>query len=462
MKMKWLVPYLLLVASTVRGAPSDRTAEVREAIDDGCARNVILLIGDGLGDSEITAARNYHVGAAGRLALDTLPLTGAYTTYAVSEASPNLPSYVVDSAASATAWATGQKTSNRRLSTSAGSDEPLRTIVELAREHGLRTGSVTTAELTDATPAALVAHVNNRSCHGPANMDMCPQYRKANGGAGSIAEQAVEQRVDIMLGGGRSRFEQVIDGGADAGQTVLEAAQARGYTIVSTADELASVTSGARVLGLFAPANLTAEWAGEGATVYPGSGPQRCREGQRPAHEPSLATMARKALEMLASTDTGFFLQVEGAMIDKKDHAADTCGQIGETVAFDAAVKVALDFARERGDTLVVVTGDHAHTSQIVVAGGMTEEDHPPGMLSTLITNEGVPMTISYATNLPGRWQAHTGTQIRIAAYGPQAANVVGVSDQTDLFYTVARALQLIDGAHCGFWSEVGRFFGLR
>jgi alkaline phosphatase len=98
----------------------DRTDELRRELDGGRARNVILFIGDGMGDSEITIARNYHLGAAGRLNMDTLPLTGAYTTYAIEESDPSLPNYVTDSAASGTGWATGQKTSNGRISTQAG------------------------------------------------------------------------------------------------------------------------------------------------------------------------------------------------------------------------------------------------------------------------------------------------------------------------------------------------------
>src|SRR5262245_13643746 len=102
------------------------------------ARNVILCIGDGMGDSEITMARNYHVGAAGRLAMDQFPFTAAYTTYAIQESEPHLPEYVVDSAASATAWATGKKTSNGRISTAPG-DVILPTILELAQKHGMAT-----------------------------------------------------------------------------------------------------------------------------------------------------------------------------------------------------------------------------------------------------------------------------------------------------------------------------------
>jgi len=136
-------------------ADGDRTEVVRQAISGGTARNIILFIGDGMGDSEITLARNYALGAAGRLALDTLPLTGAYTTYSVEENDPPLPNYVPDSAATGTAWATGSKTSNGRISTTAGTDRDLPTILEIAQQRGMRTGNITTAELTDATPAVL-------------------------------------------------------------------------------------------------------------------------------------------------------------------------------------------------------------------------------------------------------------------------------------------------------------------
>ncbi len=422
--------------------PPDRTARVLRAVRGGAARSVILLIGDGLGDSEITAARNYHVGFAGRLRLDGLPMTGACTVSAVEDEPPHRPEYVADSAAAATAWATGQRTSNRRLSTAAGTGERLTTILELAQARGLRTGAVTTAELVDATPAALAAHVSHRRCYGPEDMEACPEDRKSNGGAGSIAEQLVDHRIDVLLGGGRRRFEQRIDGGPHAGATVIESAVAGGYRVVGTAAELAAVRPGHKLLGLFHAGNMSTEWRGEPAAPYPGSGPQRCREDQRPPTEPSLSEMTRKAIELLQGSRSGFFLQVEGASVDKRAHAADPCGQIGETVAFDAAVGVALDYAHAHPDTLVIVTGDHGHASQIVPAP--TAADHSPGVFSTLRTADGVPMVIAYGTNGLGRGQEHTGTQVRVAGQGPQAANLVGVIDQTDLFVVMARALRLL------------------
>jgi alkaline phosphatase/streptomycin-6-phosphatase len=464
--MRWSVVTVAAAVFVLGGVSGCATARGRttaasrgaaaEGAGTGAARNVILLIGDGLGDSEITIARNYHAGAAGRLALDRLPVTGTLTTYTVQEADPTRPDYVGDSAATATAWATGHKTSNQRLATAPGSGTVLPTILELAQAGGLATGSVTTAELTDATPAALAAHVNHRSCQGPANMAACPAFRTSAGGLGSIAEQTVNHRIDVLLGGGRQRFAQTIDGGRFAGQTVVQSAIAQGYTVVSDATELDALASqGAtvprRVLGLFTPGNMTLEWTGQPAAPFPGSGPQRCTEGRRPPGEPELATIARAALALLNRSDRtdtsspGFFLQIEGASIDKRNHAADPCGQIGETIAFDAAVAVALDYAARHPDTLVIVTGDHAHSSQIIPAP--EPADHSPGVFSTLLTADGVPMTVAYATNLPGRSQEHTGTQIRVAAHGPGAALLAGVHDQTDLFRVMATALGLAPAA---------------
>ena len=99
-------------------------------------------------------------------------------------------------------------------------------------------------------------------------------------------------------------------------------------------------------------------------------------------------------------------------------------------------MKVALDFAKKDGRTLVIVTADHAHTSQIV--DGAT-----PGLGSTLLTAEGSPLRIAYGTAAAGGSQQHTGSQLRIAAYGPWAYQVIGLSDQSDTFFTIAKALKL-------------------
>ncbi|WP_033262816.1 alkaline phosphatase [Amycolatopsis vancoresmycina] len=417
----------------------DRTADVRAAIQGGHARNVILFLGDGMGQSEITSARNYERGAAGRLAMDELPLTGDYTTYAVEQNNPAKPNYVTDSAASGTGWATGVKTYNGAISVDAyGNDVP--TILEIAKRNGLRTGDVTTAEVQDATPAVLGSHVINRDCKGPVETTAkCAKNAKENGGNGSIAEQLVQTHPDVLLGGGAKYFNQTVTAGKFKGKTVLDQAKAAGYNVVNTAADLAKAPKGKPVLGLFADGNMPVNWTGP-AAVHGGTAPARCTPNAKvPATQPKLADQTRKALELLDDRhrDKGFFLQVEGASIDKQDHAADPCGQIGETIDFDAAIAAGTAFARSHPDTLVLVTADHGHSSQIV------EPTATPGLTATLITNEGANMTLAYGTAEAGGSQSHTGTQVRIAGLGPQAANIVGLTNQTDLFGTLKRALKL-------------------
>ncbi|MFJ9927523.1 alkaline phosphatase [Streptomyces misionensis] len=431
------------VAVTTSAGAFDSKEQARKAIQGGQAKNVILLIGDGMGDSEITLARDYTVGAAGRLNMDRFPLTGAYTTYAVH--ADGTPDYVTDSAASGTGWATGVKTVNGRISKTPGTDKPVPTLLELAQRNGYATGDVTTAELTDATPAVLAAHATDRSCQGPADMAKCPSDTIAAGGPGSIAEQEVGHKVDVLLGGGKQRFDQTITQGRYQGRTVTQQARELGYQVVTDDASLKAAKAGRPVLGLFAPGNVPTEWTGKAAAVG-GTAPQRCvtANPDRPASTPSLADSAATAIRLLEAkqqanhSKKGFFLQIEGASIDKQDHAADPCGQIGETAAFDRAVKVARDYAAKHPDTLVVTTADHGHTSQIVPL-----EATPPGQSATLVTDEGEQLKVNYSTNTPGQSQEHTGTEVRIAAQGPLAYRVLGVTDQTDLFTTVREALRL-------------------
>lgn len=419
----------------------DITAPLRESLSDKPARNVILLIGDGMGDSEITAARNYAEGAGGFFkGLDALPLTGQYTHYALDK-NTKKPDYVTDSAASATAWSTGVKTYNGALGVDVNG-KPHPTLLELAKAAGYATGNVSTAEIQDATPAALVAHVSSRKCYGPqTTLETCPAQALENGGPGSITEQLLNARPDVTLGGGAKTFAQTASAGEWQGKTLLEQARLRGYRVVNDASALEAVTSANAqqpLLGLFASGNMPVRWQGPKAS-YRGSldnPPVTCSlNPQRTDTVPTLAQMTRKAITLLSKNEKGFFLQVEGASIDKQDHAANPCGQIGETVDLDEAVQEALAFARKEGNTLVVVTADHAHASQILAPGSKA-----PGLTQALNTKDGAVMVMSYGTS-EEESQGHTGTQLRIAAYGPQAANVVGLTDQTDLFYTLRRAL---------------------
>jgi alkaline phosphatase len=419
----------------------DQSRTIKKAIDAGRARNVILLIGDGMGDSEITSARNYQFGADGRFpGIDALPLTGQYTTFALTK--DGKPDYVTDSAASGSGWATGTKTYNGAISVDIAG-KPQATLLELAKAKGLKTGNITTSEIQDATPAVEASHVTARSCYGPvATTKTCPTNALENGGAGSITEQLLKTKADVTMGGGAATFSEVSTAGRFKGLTLAQQAQVRGYQVVTNDAQMSQLTKANQnkpVLGLFAPGNLPVQWSGPEATPTGATQPAvRCTTNPAlPQTQPQLADMTRKSISLL-NNGKGFFLQVEGASIDKQDHAANACGQIGETVAFDRAVKVALDFAKKDGNTSVFVTADHGHTSQIVETGTNT-----PGLTATLLTKDDAPMTLSYGTAKAGGSQEHTGTQVRIAGYGPKAANVVGLTDQTDLHFTIASALKL-------------------
>ena len=451
--------------------PSEKERVVARALSDTHPKNVIFLLGDGMGTQEITAAR-YYQGVGNPLNVDRLPLTGFDTTWSVKPAAapPYLPDYAPDSASTGTMWATGQKTIDERISQGPSSainvpGTNLPTVLERWQRRGARVGNVSTAEITDATPAVLASHISLRGCQGPADMNNCASERKGAGGQGSIAEQEVDHKVDVLLGGGRNRFTATIPDGPDAGKTVVDSAQRQGYQYVTDAAGLAAVTNkGPRpffdrdrdrdrdrdskpVLGLFNTGNMSVEWSGPAASTGKGNAPAPCVENQRPANEPSLADMTSKAISLLENNNNrGFFLQVEGASIDKQDHATNACGQIGETVAFDAAIGVALDYQKSHPDTLVVVSADHSHTSQIV-ADDASGPGLPTGYSTNLTTKDGSTLSLTYGTagyGGPGAApvaaspsQQHTGAVVPVWARGPGSLDVLGTNDHTDLFKTL-------------------------
>ncbi|ADB49507.1 alkaline phosphatase [Conexibacter woesei] len=445
------------------GGDDDRSASLAAKIDPSKPRNVILLIGDGMGDSEVTIGRYYGKGAAGRLNMDALPFRGSSLHYVLRPGpGPSYqPNYAGDSAPTATAWSTGKRTQDGRLSQGPstadnvpGSNAGYRTFMEIARDLGKATGNVSTAEITDATPAGPSSHISQRACQGPRDArSICPAEAKPNG-LGSIAEQQVDEGFDLYLGGGRNRYLQRVDEASNP--TVVDYAAARGYRYVTDAAGLAGVRSlapGEKLLGLFTGSNMTTEFrplyartdafyarGGVDPNVNGGSDATRCQETNRPAGEPSLAAMTQKAIDLLKDDDRGFVLQVEGASIDKRDHAADLCGQIGELLALDEAVGVAQEFQRNNPDTLIVVTADHSHTSQIISASSRPATS---AAYATVQTVDGAPMRVAYGTAdtgdgpAAGGSQAHTGAQVPVWASGPQAANIQGTIDQTDIFHVL-------------------------
>lgn len=434
-----LVSALGLVGTAAIGAAGssgskDRSAELSAAIDPAKPRNVILFIGDGMDDSIITAARNYELGADGRFALDELPFTGAMTTHGYKVGpGPNYPiAYVSDSAPTASAWSTGRKTVDSRISQGPSTalevpGQDYETAMQTYAKQGKRIGNITTSEITDATPAAAATSINNRACQGPEDLATCQAAKKSNGGKGSIAEQLVDNEIDVILGGGKRRFDQRTESGA----TVWDyAAAEKDYKRITTRTALRGVSSldDGPVIGLFGSGNLTPRY--QPLVAQPGGvgGPdQRCVASDR-GNEPSLAEMTKKSIELL-DNEKGFFLQAESAMVDKQEHAADICGAVGDVREIDKALEVALDYQKRNPDTLILITADHGHSTQIV--GGDTNGKQT----ATIKTADGFPLTVAFSTQDSG--SAHTGTQVRVAAKGPQGANVTGVIDQTDLFATI-------------------------
>lgn len=466
------------------------------AIGNKKAKNVVLFIGDGMGDSEITVARDYLKGANGHFdgldavgqpsALDDVQAgTGQYTTFSVGNGSkdsavgkdgdgklvanpnPGKLTPVTDSSASGSAWATGTKTYNNAVDVDIYGNPQLN-LFELAKAAGKATGNVTTAEIQDATPAVLESHSSERACYGPqgktdgtsnnASKQCLINQLKENGGIGSISEQLLDTRADVTIGGGSKYFRQTVQGGEYKGKTVWEQAKEMGFQTVENdpaAMNALQYKDGQPVLALMSDGNMPTKFNPSKATAKDpakDANPTVCtlnadwlgNQGS------SLKDMTKKALDLLNANPNGqkngFFLQVEGASIDKQDHAGNACGQIGETDDFDQAIAYAMQNV-DLTNTLVIVTADHAHTSQILNA-------QPAYALSTVLkTADGNNMVVSYGTaqddsrdadgGYNGGDMEHTGTQLRIAASGPGAQRVIGLTDQTDNFYTIAGALGL-------------------
>src|SRR6478735_558894 len=378
------------------------------AVDISKPKNIILFIGDGMGDSEVTSGRYYAKGATGRLNMDALPFRGDVTTYNVGPAAA--PPYPPNSVPG----------------------KNYETYMEIAKQRGLSTGNVSTAEITDATPAGPSAHISQRGCQGPNDTRAaCPTETKAAGGLGSIAEQQADNQFDVVLGGGRARYAQPLTAGGT--KNVIDyAVQDKGYQYVATESELNAVTAlapGQRLLGLFHDSNMTTEYQPLIASdTGAGSATTKCQPSNR-GNEPTLAEMTDKAIKLLQGNQKGFVLQVEGASIDKRDHASDACGQIGELIGMDDAIGIAQEFQRTHPDTLIVVSADHSHTSQII---GPTTV--PRGQYTTLQTVDAAPIRIAYGTAPIAGSQSHTGATVPVFASGPRAADVTGTIDQTALF----------------------------
>jgi alkaline phosphatase len=391
----------MAVAMGACGAPADAPAAgAREEV----ARNVILFLADGLGQKQHDFLQLALAGPTGELAMDRLGVTGSM------DPSPAAYDLVADSAAAATTIATGVPTAAGRIGVD-DDGEPLPTVLERARDAGKATGLVTTAEVTDATPAAFAAHVDPtrvRVTETPEEAEERPDDEDDLEGmvARSIARQYLEKsRVDVILGGGAQRWSGLV---------------APGYATVSDAASLRAASAD-RLLGLF----------GAGPMFVPGG-----RLEGRYAPAVPLPDMTRAALETLDRREAGFFLVVAEEGIDAMASQGDGALVLEAGRALDRAVQVAMEFRAANPDTLIVVAGSHE-------TGGMDLTLAEPGAVP--VGADGPYPAADSDGELWLRWtrEGPTDALTPVTAGGPGAEAFEGDILITQLFPALLEAMSV-------------------
>ncbi len=321
----------------------------------GSARNVIFFVGDGMGVSTVTAARVYSVGVDGELTIDQMPFTALSKTYTADFIVP-------DSAGTMTTMMSGEMCNSGIIgylpdterADFNGDGNGLRpwTVLELAKQEGMRVGVVSTARVTHATPAACYSHVTDRNFEGDIALQALPSDPAYN--------TRLADGLDILMGGGRSQFHDssIIgdEGGTGSrgdGRDLRTEFQDAGYTYVwNQAGHDALTTDSLPVLALYERSHMEYEW-------------DRLSDA---GGEPSVADMTTKCIELLggatAGSDRGYFLMVESGRIDHAHHATNAYRSLHDTEAFDQAIAAAIDAVNLR-DTLIIVTADHSHVFNI-------------------------------------------------------------------------------------------------
>lgn len=279
--------------------------------------------------------------------------------------------YTTDSAAGGTALATGQRVKNGVVAMDENGN-PVKSILYLSEENNKATGLVSTSAITHATPASFIAHQPHREMYE------------------DIAADFVGSGIDIFIGGGRNHFTKRKDG-----RNLLEELQQLDYKVFNSLEEAASAST--------APiAILTAE---EHNPSYPERGEM-------------LPEATKKAIEVLSNNENGFFLMIEGSRIDWGGHANNISEVVQETLDFDRAIGVALAFAAENKETLVIVTADHE-------TGGLTIDkgDLSKGKVSAKFSTTD-----------------HTAVMVPVFAYGSGAELFGGILKNTDIFNNMVKA----------------------
>jgi alkaline phosphatase len=331
------------------------------ALAERPVRNVVLLVGDGMGLAQIAAARLRAFGPDGRFVMDRLPVTGLRSTEPEG-------AIVTSSDAAATAMASGERTLIGRVGTAPDGKRRLSSVLEAARAAGFVAGLVTTSWIYDATPAAFAAHVAARKDYA------------------GIVEQLASSGVDLLAGGGRERFSSLTQGGSRVdGRDLLAEARGRGIAVVTDVAALAR-------------ADRLPLWA-----LFPGK-----TLGEEPRH-PTLGELSSKAIDLVAAEahrrGRGFFLLLEEEGVDTAGHARDLEAMTRAVLHLDQAVEAAARFAAADGETLVLVTADHS-TGGLTIDADSTARELVVVWASNHHDGEPVPL---FAYGPPGAAAGFTG-----------------------------------------------------
>ncbi len=361
------ISVILLLVSVAACSGSNRPTAPQPTAVKTPVKNVIFLIGDGMGLAQVSKAIQQREEP---LNIESANYIGLIKTSSSKQA-------ITDSAAAATAFSTGVKTYNGAVGLDANGGSK-KTLLELLAEKGYATGLIATSGITHATPASFYAHVESRQ-----------KYY-------SIAEELVDAPVSLFIGGAEDHFDNRVDknrGRPDNRDLVKEMA-AKGVTFISALDELEKASG--RV-GYFTADNHP-ESVGNGRSDYLAESIQ-----------PSIGFLQRQS-------KTGFFMMAEGAQIDWGGHANDIDYTISELYDFDKAVGAAMKFAKNDGNTLVLITADH-ETGGLTLPAGDTKSDEPYSQAGHAFSSSG-----------------HTSVMVPVYAYGKGAEAFAGVYENTEIY----------------------------
>ena len=376
----------------IKNLPEGKMLEPKELVSvDRKAKNIILLIADGMSISQVSSYRLIKGGPNERLAVDKFPISGIVLTHSED-------AVVTDSASSATAYSTGFKTNNGAL----GLDKDLNVLENLTEKihtYGYVSSLISTSEITHATPAAFASHVDLRW--------------KTD----EISKQMIDSDVMTILGGGRHFFlPEDMGGKRDDGLNLYEQVEST-QTLLTHKDQLndESLTSSKKVIGLFADEHI--------------------RDIEKPDNHPSepstkdmLDFAIKRSESFMEGGCKGSFIMVEGSQVDWAGHSNNIDYLVREMQDFEEAVQMAKSYAEQDNETLVIVTADHE-------TGGLLIEPFKPTQYSA--------PEIKFSFNTGIGYGSHTGVPVPIYAYGPGSENFTGTMDNTDVYKAMVAALDL-------------------